>query len=158
MLLQSVFTAPVSFDSDGQKIALQYIQFQVELDNQVYYSAIMEKKYYHDLVHWDDLPRIVKDKPFEADFTIAMYDEPDGAEIPGSGYRVRILPDIYWETERYPDSRAYLVESTAGVDRRFILTSVSTHQCIYIRPEDIEEEAFETAVALAGGPDLPDFR
>jgi hypothetical protein len=40
-------------------------------------------------------PRIVKDKPFEADFTIAMYDEPDGAEIPGSGYRDRILPDIY---------------------------------------------------------------
>jgi hypothetical protein len=84
----------VSLKSDDQKLAFKTFNFRLKRVTR-FTTKPPWKKYYHDLVPWDDLPRIVKDKPFEADFTIAMYDEPDGAEIPGSGYRDRILPDIY---------------------------------------------------------------
>lgn len=114
----------------------------------------MEQQYYKDMVRWDDLPRCVKDKPFEADFTMNMYDEPEGAEIPGVGFRVRILPEIYWETDRYDGSRAYLVESLAGWPRRFILTSTSERICTQLTPDDIGEEDFEAAASLAGSSEL----
>jgi hypothetical protein len=117
----------------------------------------MEQKYYREIVRWHDLPRVVRGKPFEADFTMNMYDEPEGAEIPGHSYRVRVLPKIYWEIGRYADSRSYLVESTAGSPQRFILTSNSSHHCDYVTPEGIGEDEFQAAVDLAGNFELPDL-